>query len=160
MEATLSLRPRQGEGPMAYLNRGQFYPLTLSAAGFRSSLRQPRGKVRVTGVTSTHGADRSLSRSDQCTVGGSELPQNSIVQVSEGRWRRLRTLSLSSVKYLTLFYFIYSRRVSSWLSLGKTRSEMSSWRIGNTGTHGSTLPSRECWTSVRRSVLATCTLMV
>uniref|UniRef100_A0A3Q4G6Q0 Grainyhead-like protein 2 homolog n=1 Tax=Neolamprologus brichardi TaxID=32507 RepID=A0A3Q4G6Q0_NEOBR len=45
MEATLSLRPRQGEGPMAYLNRGQFYPLTLSAAGFRSSLRQPRGKV-------------------------------------------------------------------------------------------------------------------
>uniref|UniRef100_A0A3B4FB63 Grainyhead-like transcription factor 2a n=1 Tax=Pundamilia nyererei TaxID=303518 RepID=A0A3B4FB63_9CICH len=45
LEATLSLRPRQGEGPMAYLNRGQFYPLTLSAAGFRSSLHQPRGKV-------------------------------------------------------------------------------------------------------------------
>lgn len=80
LEATLSLRPRQGEGPMAYLNRGQFYPLTLSAAGFRSSLHQPRGKVGVTRVTSSHGADRSLSRSDQCTVGGSELPQNSIVQ--------------------------------------------------------------------------------
>ncbi|XP_031606347.1 grainyhead-like protein 2 homolog [Oreochromis aureus] len=80
LEATLSLRPRQGEGPMAYLNRGQFYPLTLSAAGFRSSLHQPRGKVGVTGVTSSHGADRSLSSSDQCTVGGSELPQNSIVQ--------------------------------------------------------------------------------
>ncbi|XP_013768765.1 grainyhead-like protein 2 homolog [Pundamilia nyererei] len=80
LEATLSLRPRQGEGPMAYLNRGQFYPLTLSAAGFRSSLHQPRGKVGVTGVTSSHGADRSLSKSDQCTVGGSELPQNSIVQ--------------------------------------------------------------------------------
>ncbi|XP_054477343.1 grainyhead-like protein 2 homolog isoform X2 [Anoplopoma fimbria] len=46
MEASMSIRPWQGEGPMAYLNRGQFYALTLSKAGFRSSQRQPRGKVR------------------------------------------------------------------------------------------------------------------
>uniref|UniRef100_A0A3B4BIV6 Grh/CP2 DB domain-containing protein n=1 Tax=Periophthalmus magnuspinnatus TaxID=409849 RepID=A0A3B4BIV6_9GOBI len=30
LEASMSLRPRHEEGPMAYLNRGQFYPLTLS----------------------------------------------------------------------------------------------------------------------------------
>ncbi|XP_030605720.1 grainyhead-like protein 2 homolog [Archocentrus centrarchus] len=80
LEATMSLRPRQGEGPMAYLNRGQFYALTLSAAGFRSSLRQPRGKVGVTGGTASRGADGSPSGNDQCATGGSELPPNSIVQ--------------------------------------------------------------------------------
>ncbi|XP_030013086.1 grainyhead-like transcription factor 2a isoform X2 [Sphaeramia orbicularis] len=46
LEASMSLRPRQAEGPMAYLNRSQFYALTLSQTGFRSSLSQPRGKVR------------------------------------------------------------------------------------------------------------------
>ncbi|XP_039661221.1 grainyhead-like protein 2 homolog isoform X2 [Perca fluviatilis] len=46
LEASMSVRPRQVEGPMAYLNRGQFYALTLSKAGFRSSVCQPRGKVR------------------------------------------------------------------------------------------------------------------
>ncbi|XP_022609050.1 grainyhead-like protein 2 homolog isoform X2 [Seriola dumerili] len=44
LEASMSLR--RGEGPMAYLNRGQFYALTLSETGFRSSLCQHRGKVR------------------------------------------------------------------------------------------------------------------
>ncbi|XP_060905698.1 grainyhead-like protein 2 homolog isoform X2 [Labrus mixtus] len=46
LEASMSLRPRQGDGPMAYLNRGQFYALTLSKTSSASSLRQPRGKVR------------------------------------------------------------------------------------------------------------------
>ncbi|XP_029134013.2 grainyhead-like protein 2 homolog isoform X2 [Labrus bergylta] len=46
LEASMSLRPRQGDGPMAYLNRGQFYALTLSKTSSTSSLRQPRGKVR------------------------------------------------------------------------------------------------------------------
>ncbi|XP_030249135.1 grainyhead-like protein 2 homolog isoform X3 [Sparus aurata] len=46
LEASMSLRPRQGDGPMAYLNRGQFYALTLSKTGFTSSLCQARGKVR------------------------------------------------------------------------------------------------------------------
>ncbi|XP_018521208.1 grainyhead-like protein 2 homolog isoform X2 [Lates calcarifer] len=44
LEASMSLR--QGEGPMAYLNRSQFYALTLSETSFRSSLCQPRGKMR------------------------------------------------------------------------------------------------------------------
>ncbi|XP_008322329.1 grainyhead-like protein 2 homolog isoform X2 [Cynoglossus semilaevis] len=43
LEASMSLRP--GEGPMAYLNRGQFYPLTLSQTGFNTSLQQHEGKV-------------------------------------------------------------------------------------------------------------------
>ncbi|KAM3613967.1 uncharacterized protein V6R79_007721 [Siganus canaliculatus] len=46
LEASMSLRPRQGEGPMAYLNRGQFYTLTLSKASFAPSQRQTRSKVR------------------------------------------------------------------------------------------------------------------
>ncbi|XP_053287835.1 grainyhead-like protein 2 homolog isoform X6 [Pleuronectes platessa] len=44
LEASMSLR--QGEGPMAYLNRGQFYALTLSEIAFSSTQRQHRGKVR------------------------------------------------------------------------------------------------------------------
>ncbi|KAM9851528.1 grainyhead-like protein 2 homolog isoform 2-T2 [Aulostomus maculatus] len=43
LDASMSLWPRQGDGPMAYLNRGQFYALTLSA----TSLRPPRCKPRV-----------------------------------------------------------------------------------------------------------------
>ncbi|XP_012727992.2 grainyhead-like protein 2 homolog [Fundulus heteroclitus] len=45
LEANMSLRPRQGEGPMAYLNRGQFYALTLSENGYRSPHCQPRAKA-------------------------------------------------------------------------------------------------------------------
>uniref|UniRef100_H3D708 Grainyhead like transcription factor 2 n=1 Tax=Tetraodon nigroviridis TaxID=99883 RepID=H3D708_TETNG len=45
LEASMSLRPRQGEGPMSYLNRGQFYPLTLSVTSLPSCLSQLRGKV-------------------------------------------------------------------------------------------------------------------
>ncbi|XP_076593350.1 grainyhead-like protein 2 homolog isoform X2 [Chaetodon auriga] len=46
LEANMSLRPRQGEGPMAYLNRAQFYTLTLSKTGLTSSLCRPRSKAR------------------------------------------------------------------------------------------------------------------
>lgn len=81
----MSLRPRQGEGPMVYLNRGQFYALKLSKAGFTSSLHQPRGKVRMSGPTPSHGQDGSQSSGEQCTMGGSELQRDSIVQVREGR---------------------------------------------------------------------------
>ncbi|KAI3361491.1 hypothetical protein L3Q82_013640 [Scortum barcoo] len=80
MEASMSLRSRQSEGPMAYLNRGQFYALTLSQTAFRSALHQPRGKVRVSGPTPSHGPAGSPSTSEQCTMGGSELQQDSIVQ--------------------------------------------------------------------------------
>lgn len=81
----MSLRPRQGDGPMAYLNRGQFYPLTLSKTSFASYLCQPRGKVRVSGLRSSQRLDGSPSSSEQCTMGGSELQRDSIVQVREGR---------------------------------------------------------------------------
>lgn len=80
LEASMSLRPRQGDGPMAYLNRGQFYTLTLSKASLTSSLRQSRGKVRVSGLTPSHRPDGSPSSSEQCTMGGSELQRDSIVQ--------------------------------------------------------------------------------
>ncbi|XP_078109927.1 grainyhead-like protein 2 homolog isoform X1 [Sander vitreus] len=80
LEASMSLRPRQVEGPMAYLNRGQFYALTLSKAGFRSSVDQPRGKVRVSGPMPSHGPDGRPSSNEQCTMGGSELQRDSIVQ--------------------------------------------------------------------------------
>ncbi|XP_022071166.1 grainyhead-like protein 2 homolog isoform X1 [Acanthochromis polyacanthus] len=73
LEASMSLRPRQGEGPMAYLNRGQFYALTLSKTGFKSSLCQSRGKV-------SEGPDGSPSSREQCTTRGSQLQQDSIVQ--------------------------------------------------------------------------------
>ena len=74
---------RQGDGPMAYLNRSQFYALTLSETGFRSSPCQHRDKVQVTRPTPSQGLDGSPTGSEQCTVGGSELQQDSSVQVRE-----------------------------------------------------------------------------
>lgn len=85
LEANMSLRPRQGEAPMAYLNRGQFYTLTLSKTGLPSSQCQPRGKARVGGLMLSHRPDGSPSSNEQCTMGGSELQRDSIVQVREGR---------------------------------------------------------------------------
>lgn len=76
----MSLRPRQGEGPMAYLNRGQFYPLTLLMSGFPLCLSQLRGKTRRE-LMATHRPDGNPSSCDQYAVGGSELKQDSIVQV-------------------------------------------------------------------------------
>lgn len=78
LEASMSLRPRQGEGPMAYLNRGQFYALTLSKTGFKSSLCQSRGKV--SGGMLCHGPDGNPSSKEQCATRGSQLQQDSIVQ--------------------------------------------------------------------------------
>lgn len=63
---------------MAYLNRGQFYALTLSKTGFKSSLCQSRGKV--SGGPLSHGPDGSPSSGEQCTTRGSQLQQDSIVQ--------------------------------------------------------------------------------
>ncbi|XP_076016783.1 grainyhead-like protein 2 homolog isoform X2 [Genypterus blacodes] len=80
LEAGMSLRQRQVDGPMAYLNRGQFYAVTLSKSGVKSCVRQPRGKVRVSGPPPTHGPDGSPSSREQCTMGGSELQRDSMVQ--------------------------------------------------------------------------------
>ncbi|XP_072535269.1 grainyhead-like transcription factor 2a [Salminus brasiliensis] len=46
IEASLSVRQKQGEGPMIYLNRGQFYGITLSETGASKGLRLPISKVR------------------------------------------------------------------------------------------------------------------
>ncbi|XP_035287413.1 grainyhead-like protein 2 homolog isoform X1 [Anguilla anguilla] len=46
IEATKSLRQKQGEGPMTYLNKGQFYGITLSESGANKCLRHPISKVR------------------------------------------------------------------------------------------------------------------
>lgn len=64
LEASMSLRPRQGDGPMAYLNRGQFYPLTLS--------QTQRGKL--------HSRGPSPSGTKRGTTGGAELQRDSVVQ--------------------------------------------------------------------------------
>lgn len=80
LEASMSLRPRQGEGPMSYLNRGQFYPLTLSMSSFPSCLSQLRGKAPRR-PTAARRPDGSLSGCEPFTLGASELKQGSIVQV-------------------------------------------------------------------------------
>ncbi|KAJ8334927.1 hypothetical protein SKAU_G00405660 [Synaphobranchus kaupii] len=46
LDATKSLRQKQGEGPMTYLNKGQFYAVTLSETGSNKCLRHPISKVR------------------------------------------------------------------------------------------------------------------
>ncbi|MEE6463409.1 hypothetical protein FKM82_005895, partial [Ascaphus truei] len=48
LEATKSLRQKQGEGPMTYLNKGQFYAVTLSETGANKCFRHPISKVRRT----------------------------------------------------------------------------------------------------------------
>ncbi|XP_037533248.1 grainyhead-like protein 2 homolog [Nematolebias whitei] len=77
LEASMSLRLRQADGPMAYLNRGQFYALTLTEAGFSSSLCQRRDGEWLNGATLSQGHD---GNSSSRAAGGSDLQQNSVVQ--------------------------------------------------------------------------------
>ncbi|XP_051577826.1 grainyhead-like transcription factor 2a isoform X1 [Myxocyprinus asiaticus] len=46
IEASRSVRVKGGEGPMIYLNKGQFYGITLSESGANKGLRHPISKVR------------------------------------------------------------------------------------------------------------------
>ncbi|XP_036440960.1 grainyhead-like transcription factor 2a isoform X2 [Colossoma macropomum] len=46
IEASRSARHKQGEGPMIYLNRGQFYSISLSETGASKGPRLPISKVR------------------------------------------------------------------------------------------------------------------
>ncbi|XP_028256226.1 grainyhead-like transcription factor 2b isoform X2 [Parambassis ranga] len=46
LDATRSLRQKQGEGPMTYLNKGQFYAVTLNELSGNKRLRHPISKVR------------------------------------------------------------------------------------------------------------------
>ncbi|CAJ1061460.1 grainyhead-like protein 2 homolog isoform X2 [Xyrichtys novacula] len=80
LEASMSVRPRQGDGPMAYLNRGQFYALTLSKTSCMLSSHQPRAAGLEAGLMPSHGFDGSQSSREPCTMGGTELKQDSIVQ--------------------------------------------------------------------------------
>ncbi|CAN9514050.1 unnamed protein product [Ophioblennius macclurei] len=73
LDASMSLRPRQEEGPMIYLNRGQFYALTLSDLGFRSSACPPEDTVQGSGAMSSgsgrmSSGERYPDGSDQDTI--------------------------------------------------------------------------------------------
>lgn len=46
LEASKSLRQKTGDGTMTYLNKGQFYPITLREVD-NKGLQQPITKVRV-----------------------------------------------------------------------------------------------------------------
>lgn len=46
LEASKSLRQKSGDGTMTYLNKGQFYPITLREADHKA-MQQPITKVRV-----------------------------------------------------------------------------------------------------------------
>uniref|UniRef100_A0A3B3RRG7 Grainyhead-like transcription factor 2b n=1 Tax=Paramormyrops kingsleyae TaxID=1676925 RepID=A0A3B3RRG7_9TELE len=46
LDATKSLRQKQREAPMTYLNKGQFYAVTLSETSANKGLRHPISKVR------------------------------------------------------------------------------------------------------------------
>uniref|UniRef100_A0A8C9SZN9 Grainyhead-like transcription factor 2a n=1 Tax=Scleropages formosus TaxID=113540 RepID=A0A8C9SZN9_SCLFO len=58
LEATRSLRQKHGEGPMTYLNKGQFYAITLSETGANKCLRHPISKVRSV-IMVVFGEDKS-----------------------------------------------------------------------------------------------------
>lgn len=47
IEASRSVREKAADGPMVYLNKGQFYGITLSETGANKGLRHPISKVRV-----------------------------------------------------------------------------------------------------------------
>lgn len=57
LEASMSLRPRHGDGPMAYLNRGQFYALTLSQT-HGGKLQSRRASPPRTNQGTTAGAEQ------------------------------------------------------------------------------------------------------
>ncbi|KAM4693837.1 grainyhead-like protein 1 homolog isoform 2-T2 [Discoglossus pictus] len=46
LEASKSLRPKPGDSTMTYLNKGQFYPITLKEMGGNKGIHHPISKVR------------------------------------------------------------------------------------------------------------------
>lgn len=59
LDATRSLRQKQGEGPMTYLNKGQFYAITLNELSANRRLRHPISKVRVSEPVLFHWTEAS-----------------------------------------------------------------------------------------------------
>ena len=49
LEASKSLRQKTGDGTMTYLNKGQFYPISLREIENSKGIQQPITKVRVRG---------------------------------------------------------------------------------------------------------------
>lgn len=47
LEAPQSIRPKSGSGQMSYLNKGQFYPITLRELGDPTVLPHLNGAFRV-----------------------------------------------------------------------------------------------------------------
>lgn len=123
----MSLRPRQGEGPMSYLNRGQFYPLTLSVTSFPSCLSQLRGKAPRGGLMAARRPDGSPSGCERNTLAASELKQDSIVQVGHLKKKTELCVFLSDLcvcGFYTLFVCVF--RALSWSCSGRTSAETSS----------------------------------
>ncbi|CAM9563715.1 unnamed protein product [Lampetra planeri] len=58
LEASKSLRQRPGEGPLTYLNKGQFYAISLRELGANKCLRHPMSKVRSV-IMVVFGEDKS-----------------------------------------------------------------------------------------------------
>lgn len=61
LDATRSLRQKQGEGPMTYLNKGQFYAVTLNELSASKRLRHPISKVRVSSLIQFYDVSFTLS---------------------------------------------------------------------------------------------------
>lgn len=47
LEASKSLRQKPGDSTMTYLNKGQFYPVTLKEVSSSEGIHHPISKVRV-----------------------------------------------------------------------------------------------------------------
>lgn len=53
LEASKSLRQKPGDSTMTYLNKGQFYPVTLKEVNGSEGIHRPISKVRVSSALSS-----------------------------------------------------------------------------------------------------------
>lgn len=53
LEASKSLRQKPGDSTMTYLNKGQFYPVTLKEVSSNEGIHHPISKVRVSSAFSS-----------------------------------------------------------------------------------------------------------
>lgn len=101
LEATKSLRQKQGEGPMTYLNKGQFYAITLSETGDNKCFRHPISKVRVRLCSQSKVAQDQMHGWNQCLtalwrgIGENSKINNSRMNVRELEQNNRLACSLS-----------------------------------------------------------------
>lgn len=68
LEASKSLRQKTGDGTMTYLNKGQFYPITLREVN-NKGIRQPITKVRVRkGTSQINLAQHTITYDHYCNL--------------------------------------------------------------------------------------------